>query len=96
MRIITTALLTGSALLLLTACGSTGVVPMDNGTYYVSEMDGWHYGSPDAETISKAYTKARTVCSKQGKTVQSINKQVQVGAYGVYPSFSLEFRCVNK
>ena len=83
--------------LLLTGCaGSSGVVPLDKGTYYVSETDGWHYGPPSAETINKVYTQARNTCLKKAKIVKSINKQSQVGAYGVYPSYSLEFRCVEE
>lgn len=76
---------------------STGIVPMDHGTYMVSTR------SPGAGLVSgdgskaDVYRDATDFCSAKGQDVETINVDVKDGRVFVRgASASLQFRCVDR
>ena len=82
------------SVLLLAACGSTGVRERADGTFTVSAQFGSINGS--WERASGAVNdEARTFCSKMGKEV-AIVEEVQDGTYGFTPQRAiLRFNCID-
>lgn len=77
----------------LVACSTpTGVVPIGDGIYMASDMDGmsWSGGSVKAGL----YKQAGEFCIKQGKQVSPVSdKSNDASAFGNYASAEVKFRC---
>lgn len=79
--------------LLLTACSSTGVVPMNSGTYMIAKRSAQvGFGPPDG-VKADVYREANVFCSKEKKEVKTINLEVTNSGFGRPGNVSLEFQC---
>ena len=94
---VTYFILTFAASFLVLGCASTGVVPADKDTFFISKQSAAGvFGTPEG-VKADIYTEANEFCGKQGKAVET----VQVDAKRAIPfarqgSASLNFRCVAK
>ena len=88
----------GIALLVvgLTACASTGVVPMDKGTYLIAKKSPQVGFGPPVGVKGEAYTEANEFCAKEGKTVETLKLEETNAGFAKSAAVSLEFRCVPK
>ena len=80
----------------LSACASTGVVPMDKGTYLIAKKGPQVGFGPPIGIKGEAYTEANAFCAKEGKTVETIKLEETNAGFARSAAVSLEFRCVPK
>ena len=77
----------------LAACSSTGVVPMDSGTYMIAKRSAQvGFGPPDG-VKADVYREANDFCTKQGKEVETIKLDVTNSGFARPGNVSLHFRC---
>ena len=76
-------------------CASTGVVPMDKGTYMVSERSPQIGFGPPVAAKADVYKQANDFCAKQGKTVETIDFQGTDSGFARSASASLQCNCVT-
>ena len=87
----------GLLVIFVSACSSGKIIPLDRGTYYLSESNArLGMGPPSAETIASVYKKSTEFCKKDGKEVERINNIYTDSGFGKTANFALEFRCINK
>ena len=80
-------------LLLLTACSSTGVVPMDNGVYMIAQRSAQvGFGPPDG-VKADVYKEANIFCVKTQQAVETVKLEMTNSGFGKPGNVSLEFRC---
>jgi len=82
-----------SASLLLTGCSSTGVVPMDAGTYMIAKRSAQAGFGPPTAVQADVYREANEFCDKEQKDVETINLDVTNSGFGRPGNVSLTFRC---
>ena len=80
----------------LTACASTGIVPMDKGTYIVSKRSAQAGFGPPVGAKADVYQEANEFCKKQNKEVETVDFQMSNSGFAKPGSVSLQFRCVDK
>jgi hypothetical protein len=78
---------------LLSACSSTGVIPMDQGTYYISKSSPQVSFGPPVTQKAEIYKEANDFCARQGKSVETIKLEELDQVFGRHASASLTFRC---
>lgn len=77
-----------------TACSSTGIVPMDQGTYMVAKRKATvGFGTADGAKAD-VYREANDFCAKKGMTVETVKLDLQDSGFGRPSNASLQFRCV--
>ncbi len=80
-------------ILLVTACSSTGVVPMDSGTYMIAKRSAQiGFGPPDG-VKADVYREANEFCANERKVVETINLEVTNSGFAKPGNVSLIFRC---
>ncbi|WP_236720878.1 hypothetical protein [Paraburkholderia phytofirmans] len=79
-------------LLALAAC-STGVVPMDAGTYMVAKRSAQVGFGPANGAKADVYREANEFCAKENKKVETVSLQMTDSAFAQPASASLQFRC---
>ena len=84
-----------AVVLLVAGCASTGVVPMDKGTYMVSKRSPQVGFGPPVAAKADIYKQANDFCAKQGKTVETIDFKGTDSGFARSASASLEFKCVR-
>lgn len=78
---------------LVIGCQSTGVVPMDSGTYLIAKRSMQAgFGPPDG-VKADVYREANVFCAKENKGVETVNLQVTNSGFGRPGNVSLNFRC---
>ena len=78
---------------LLASCSSTGVVPMDHGTFMIAKRSAQvGFGPPDG-VKADVYSEANEFCSKEKKEVETINLEVTNSGFARAGNVSLTFRC---
>jgi hypothetical protein len=83
----------GLILFFIAGCASTGVVPMDAGTYMIAKRSAQAgFGPPDG-VKADVYKEANEFCSKENKLVETIDLQVTNTGFGRPGNVSLTFRC---
>ncbi len=83
-------------LAIFTGCASSGVIPMDNGVYYISKSNARvGMGPPSPDTISAVYKEANDFCKTKNKQVKRINNIYTDSGFGKTANFALEFSCVK-
>lgn len=81
----------------LAGCASTGIVPMDQGSFMVSKQSAAGiFGTPEG-VKADVYTEANAHCARTGQAVETISLDVK----GAIPfvrtgSAALQFRCIAK
>lgn len=80
----------------LVACASTGVVPMDKGTYLIAKKSPQVGFGPPIGIKGEAYTEANEFCAKEGKTVETLKLEETNAGFAKSAAVSLEFRCVPR
>jgi hypothetical protein len=84
----------GLVFLSLTAC-STGIVPMDAGTYMLARRSAQVGSGPPVRAQAKVYRDASAFCAQQGRLVETIKLDVDDGHPAHPGSVNLQFRCVK-
>ena len=77
----------------LGACSSTGVIPMDSGTYMIGKRSAQMGFGPPEGTKADVYIEANDFCKKQGKGVETIKLDVTNSGFARPGNVSLTFRC---
>jgi hypothetical protein len=81
---------------LLSACSSTGIVPMDKDTYMVSKRSAQVGFGPANGARADLYEEANAFCAKQNKAIETVNLEMTDSGFARPASASLQFRCVPK
>jgi hypothetical protein len=82
-----------ATLLVVLGCSSTGVVPMDNGTYMIAKRSAQAGFGPPVAAKAQVYREANAFCARQGKTVETVNLELTDSGFARPGSVTLEFRC---
>ena len=83
------------AFALTASCASTGVVPMDHGTYMIAKRSAQAGVGPPVHTKAAVYREANAFCAKQNKTVETVNLDMVDTNFAKPGSVTLQFRCVT-
>ena|SRR2546429_2671380 len=88
-------ILSALALLALTACASTGVVPIGDDTYMIGKRSAQAGFGPPIHAQANVYKEAAAFCAKQSKSVETVKLDAQDTGFGRPGSVQLQFRCVE-
>ena len=80
--------------LFASGCTSTGVVPMDSGTYLLSKRSAQVGFGPPIRAKADIYREASAFCAKQGKQVETVKLETTDSFLARPAAVSLQFRCV--
>jgi putative hemolysin len=80
----------------LTACSSTGIVPMNAGTYLIAKKEAQVGIGPPIVIKGEVYAEANAHCAKQGKQIETVDYQETGSHLGRMAAVSLEFKCVDR
>ena len=80
----------------LVACASTGVVPMDKGSYLIAKKSAQVGFGPPIGIKGEAYTEANEFCAREGKVVETLKLEETSAGLARSAAVSLEFRCIAK
>lgn len=80
--------------LVLSACQSTGVIPMDHGTYMIGKKDGSPGLGVSLSNKAAVYKEANTFCNSKGLALETINLTVIPAQVGKLGSTELLFKCL--
>lgn len=83
-------------LVALSACASTGIVPMDRGTYLIAKKSPQVGFGPPIGIKDEAYSAANEFCAREGKVVETQKFEETNAGFARSAAVSLEFRCVPK
>ena len=81
---------------LLIACSSTGIVPMDKGTYMISKKSAQVGFGPPIGIKGEVYAEANDLCMKENKAVEALKYGETNSGFARSAAVSLEFKCVAK
>lgn len=81
------------SIVLFTACSSTGVVPMDKGTYMIGKRSVQIGFGPPSGVKADVYKEANEFCAQKQKMVKTLNLEVTNSAFAKPGHISLEFQC---
>lgn len=84
------------ALSALTACSSTGVVPMDKDSYLISKKSAQIGFGPPIGIKGEVYKEANEFCDKEGRAVETLKYEETNSGFARSAAVALEFRCVPK
>jgi hypothetical protein len=80
--------------LILSGCQSTGVVPMDQDSYFIGKKDGSPGIGVSLSNKAAVYREANDFCRKNGLEVKTLNVTVTPAMPARLGSTELQFRCV--
>ena len=89
------ALYFASAIFVVTACQSTGVVPLGQGKYMIGKKDGSPGLGVSLDNKAEVYKEANAFCYEKGLDVETVNIAVLPAKLAQLGSTELEFKCVN-
>ena len=92
MKLITLYFLFASTLLM--GCQSTGVIPMDQDSYYIGKKDGSPGLGVSLSNKAEVYKEANAFCSERGLVVKTLRETVTPAAPARLGSTELHFKCV--
>ncbi len=78
----------------ISACQSTGVIPMDHGTYMIGKKDGSPGLGVSLSNKAEVYKEANAFCHEKGLVVETIKVTVSPAKLAKLGSTELEFKCV--
>jgi hypothetical protein len=79
----------------ISACQSTGVIPMDHGTYMIGKKDGSPGLGVSLSNKAEVYKEANSFCHEKGLEVETIKVTVSPAKLAKLGSTDLEFKCVK-
>jgi hypothetical protein len=79
---------------ILVGCRSTGVVPMDQDSYFIGKKDGSPGIGVSLSNKAAVYREANDFCRKKGLEVKTLNVTVTPAMPARLGSTELQFRCV--
>jgi hypothetical protein len=79
---------------LVAACSSTGVVPMDQDSYFIGKKDGSPGIGVSLSNKAAVYREANDFCHKKGLEVKTLNVTVTPAMPARLGSTELQFKCV--
>lgn len=77
----------------LVSCSSTGVIPMDKGTYMIGKRSAQVGFGPPEGTKADVYNEANKFCAKENKSVKTIHLKMVDSGFARPGSVELTFRC---
>ena len=80
---------------LLVGCQSTGIIPMDQDSYYIGKKDGSPGLGVSLSNKAEVYKEANTFCRKKGLVVKVLRETVTPSAPARLGSTELQFKCVQ-
>jgi hypothetical protein len=80
----------------LTACASTGVVPMDKGTFLISKKSPQVGFGPPIGIKGEVYLEANEYCARSSRVVETLKYEETNSGFARSAAVALEFRCVQK
>lgn len=80
--------------LLLSACASSGVVPLTADKFMISKNTAKFGGGISASAAAEVHEEANDFCAKQGKKMETVDLQLSPGRAGSLGNVTLQFRCV--
>ena len=80
--------------LFLSACASTGVIPMDRDSYMIGKKDGTPGIGVSLSNKAAVYREANEFCRSKGLEVQTLTIVMTPATPGQLGSTELEFKCV--
>lgn len=83
-----------ASLAILAGCASSGVIPMDRGSFMITKRSAQFGIGMPVGTKTDVYKEANEYCSKQGMMVDTINLEMTPSMPASPGSVSLQFRCV--
>jgi len=82
--------------LILTGCGTPGIVHMDGDTYFIQKRSAQvGFGPPEAAK-AEVYEIANRFCAERGMALETVNFKMVNGSFGRPGSVALQFRCAPK
>ena len=81
---------------ILSACSSTGVVPMDRGTFMISKKSPQVGFGPPVGIKGEVYTEANEFCAREGKAVETTKYEETNAGLARSAAVALEFKCISK
>ncbi len=82
--------------LILSGCASSGVIPMDKGTYLITKRSVQVGGGEPVGVKADVYVEANSFCSKTGMDVETVNLKTSPSLVAHPGTVELQFRCVPK
>lgn len=80
---------------LISGCGSTGIVKLEDNKYMISEKNAKVGFVNAAEEKASVYQQANAFCAKQGKQVKTLDLELRNSGFGRSASATLEFSCIK-
>lgn len=80
--------------LLLSACASSGVVPLTAEKFMISKNTAKFGGGISASAAAEVHAEANEFCAQQGKKVETVDLQLTPGRAGSLGNVTLQFKCV--
>ena len=90
------ALLTVLITIIFNSCASTGVIPMDQDSYFIGKKDGAPGLGVSYEVKIEVYQEAVAFCNKKGKDVKTLETKTIPAKLAQLGSTELRFKCVEK
>lgn len=85
-----------TAAFFLSGCASTGIVPMDKGTYLLAKKTPQvGFGPPDG-IKAEIYQEANDFCAKENQKVETVKLETTNSGFARPASASLQFKCAPK
>lgn len=87
---------TAAMAIALSACATTGVIPMDKDTYILGKRSAQLGFGPPVGAKAEVYEEANAFCAKQSRSVETVSFESVDSGFARPGSVSLQFRCVTK
>jgi hypothetical protein len=86
----------GSVLgIIFSGCASTGVIPMDQDSYFIGKKDGAPGLGISLSNKAEVYQEANTFCQKKNLEVKTLRIETTPARPGQLGSMELQFKCVQ-
>lgn len=81
--------------LMLSGCASTGVVPVDSGTFMIAKRSVQAGFGPPTAVKADVYREANAFCATKNSEVETVDLDMTNSGLGRPGNVSLTFRCVK-
>ena len=91
-----TILVTVLITVVFNSCASTGVIPMDQDSYFIGKKDSTPGLGVSYEVKMEVYQEAVAFCNKKGQDVKTLETKTTPARLAQLGSTELRFKCVEK